>query len=124
MQWSKELYASLLPHSWKNYDGIYESLLAGQMGRTDIIMHGTTVDPMYYKNETYFPNTPTLGCLCSDEEWDENGLRINSNLQKIDDALDNIGAVNGYVVVINISDAARPVTINDVAPLIEKHANQ
>ena len=85
--WNKELYASLLPASWRNYDGIYESFYAGEMGRSAVIMHGTTIDPEFYKAETYYPQTPSLGCLCSYEEWDSSGYRISSNQQQIVNAL-------------------------------------
>lgn len=112
--WQKEMYASLLPDSWKNYDGIYESYNAGAIGRYDIIMHGTTIDPSFYKGQTYYPNTPSLGCLCAYEDWDENGYRISSNPQKIKDALDSIGSTNGYVVVVDIDNKKAPVTIDDI----------
>jgi hypothetical protein len=112
--WQKEMYASLLPGSWKNYDGIYESYNAGAIGRYDIIMHGTTIDPAFYKGQSYYPNTPSLGCLCAFEDWDNNGYRISSNPQKIKDALDSIGSTNGYVVVIDIDNKRSNVVIDDI----------
>lgn len=112
--WQKSMYASILPETWKNYEGIYESFYAGAMGRYDIIMHGTTIDPSFYKGQTYYPQTPSLGCLCSAEEWDNRGNRVKSNQQEITDALDTIEASEGYVVVIDIDDAKRPVSIGDI----------
>lgn len=112
--WQKEMYATMLPASWKNYENIYESFYAGAMGRYDIIMHGTTIDPSYYKTQTYYPQTPSLGCLCSYEDWDGDGNRISSNQQQIADALDSIDSSNGYVVVIDIDNAKRAVSIDDV----------
>jgi hypothetical protein len=117
--WSKEMYASLLPASWKNYDGIYESFQAGAMGRTAIIMHGTTIDPAFYKAETYYPQTPSLGCLCSYEEWDDSGYRISSNQQQIKDALDQIGSSNGYVVVVDIDNKKKNVGIDEIQGLLD-----
>lgn len=114
INWEKEMYASMLPASWKNYEGIYESFYAGSMGRSEIIMHGTTIDPQFYKGQTYYPQTPSLGCLCSYEEWDKDGRRVISNQQKIVDALNSIAATNGYVVVINLDDKHKPVTIDDI----------
>jgi len=110
--WQKEMYTSLLPDSWKNYEGIYENFYAGAMGRYDIIMHGTTIDPSFYKGQTYFPQTPSLGCLCSYEEW--NGSRIKSNQQQIANALMSIGSNNGYVVVIDIDDSKKNISLDDV----------
>lgn len=112
--WSKEMFASLLPTSWKNYEGVYESFYAGANGRSAIIMHGTTVDPVYYKGKSYYPQTPSLGCLCSYEEWNAKGMRVKSNQQQIDDALDSFDASNGYVVVIELNNAKKPVTIDEI----------
>jgi len=117
--WQKEMYTSLLPDSWKNYEGIYESFYAGAMGRYDIIMHGTTIDPAFYKKESYYPQTPSLGCLCSYEQWDDVGNRISSNQQKIKDALDSIGSSNGYVVVIDLDNKKKSVSIDDIKKFIE-----
>lgn len=116
--WQTDLYASLLPQSWKYYDGIYESFFAGAMGRNEVIMHGTTIDPSYYKGRSYYPQTPSLGCLCSYEEWDKTGKRIKSNQQQIVDMLDDIESNEGYVVVIELDDEKRAVNIDDVLPLI------
>lgn len=112
--WQQEMYASLLPATWKNYEGMYESFYAGAVGRSAIIMHGTTVDPAYYKGKLYYPQTPSLGCLCSYEEWNAKGIRVKSNQQQIDDALDSFDASNGYVVVVELNDAKKSVTIDEV----------
>lgn len=118
--WSKNLYASLLPASWKNYNGIYESFYAGEIGRSAVIMHGTTIDPEFYKAETYYPQTPSLGCLCSYEAWDSSGYRISSNQQQIVNALNNIGSNTGYVLVIDIDNKKQNVTIDEIQSLLDK----
>jgi hypothetical protein len=115
--WNKDLYASLLPASWKNYNGIYESFYAGEIGRSAVIMHGTTIDPLFYKAELYYPQTPSLGCLCSYEEWDSAGYRISSNQQQIINALNSIGSNNGYVIVIDIDNKKKNVGIDEVQDL-------
>lgn len=112
--WNKELYASLLPSSWKAYDGIYESFWAGAINRSEVIMHGTTINPTYYKGQSYYPQTPSLGCLCSYEQWDKNGKKMVSNQQKIIDVLNSINSKSGYVVVINMDDKNLPVRIEDI----------
>lgn len=122
--WSKDLYTSLLPYTWKGYNGIYETYYAGSMGRSAIIMHGTTIDPEFYKAESYYPQTPSLGCLCSYEEWDESGYRINSNQQQIKNALDSIGSSNGYVVVIDIDNKQQPVEIGEIQALLDRQGGQ
>lgn len=117
--WSMGLYASLLPASWKNYKGIYESFYAGKVGRSAIIMHGTTIDPQFYKAETYYPQTPSMGCLCSFEDWSNDGYRTVSNQQRILNALTSMGSSSGYVVVIDIDNKYKNVDINEVSPLLD-----
>jgi hypothetical protein len=82
-------------------------------------MHGTAIDPSYYASTAYFPQTPSLGCLCSYEEWDAQGRLKKSEQQKIVDALGNIGASEGYVVVVNISNTEKPVTVTEVNALLK-----
>lgn len=113
-QWSKELYCRLLPSALKNVASLYESFWAGMIGRTEIIMHGTGINSDYYKNQPYFPQTPSLGCLCSYEQWDVEGKRIVSNQQKIVDALTSIGANKGYVVVVDLNNEKQPVDLSDL----------
>ncbi|MBV9962418.1 MAG: hypothetical protein JO072_09240 [Parafilimonas sp.] len=122
--WSTALYASLLPSTWKNYAGIYETFYAGEMARTAVIMHGTTIDPELYKAQTYYPQTPSLGCLCSYEEWNDSGYRVRSNQQQIVNALNSIGSSDGYVVVIDINDKKKNVDIDEVKPLLDELSDQ
>lgn len=114
------LYKHLLPESWRNYFPIYEAYYAGKAGRTEIISHGTTIDPSYYLNEPYYPNTPSLGCLCCFEKWDETGYRIESSQQKLIDAYLSTGYKNGYVIVIDIDNKPKPVSIEELQPFIRE----
>ncbi len=113
--WTMDWYKKLLPDSWKNYLPIYGTWYAGKAGRTEIIAHGTTINPDYYRGQPYYPLTPTLGCLCTKEIWsEEDGRRKESDQQKLVDALLHAGGANGYYIVIELNDEQRPVTINDV----------
>ena len=105
----------MLPDSWKEYYPIYESYYAGLAGRTEIIAHGTTVNPEYYKAQPYYPLTPTEGCLCTKEIWSKvDGKRMQSDQQKLVNALMAAGGANGYCVVIEIDDRQKPVSLNDI----------
>jgi hypothetical protein len=73
-----DFYKGLLGSPLEAYDGLYESFIAGKLGRSEIIAHGTTIDPGFYRNKPYYPNTPSLGCLCSPETWNDQGKRISS----------------------------------------------
>ena len=117
--WTIEWYKKLLPASLKNYASLFGSWYAGKAGRTEIISHGTTVDPDYYKGRTYYPLTPTQGCLCTKEFWSGlNGSRVYSDQQKLVNAIQQAGGADGYCVVIELDDKKQPVNINEVLPFI------
>ena len=118
--WTLALYQKLLPKSLKDFSPLYETFYASQAGRTEIISHGTTVDPEYYKGQPYYPYTPTEGCLCTKEIWsDKNGTRLISDQQKLVNAVKRAGGADGYFIVIEIDDQQKPVSINDILPYIK-----
>ncbi len=115
--WSIELYERLLPEALKKYHPIFGTYYASVIGRTEIIAHGTTVDPNYYKGQPYYPHTPTQGCLSTIELWSAaDGKRTTSNQQKLVDAVKKAGGANGYCFVIEINDLQKPVTLKDILP--------
>ena len=118
--WSMQQYKNLLPKNFRDYYPMYQSYYAGKAGRTEIIAHGTTVNPAYYLNQPYYPLTPTMGCLTSKEIWDEKtGRRIESDQQKIINTLIKAGGAEGYAIVINIDDKQAPVTLADILPFLK-----
>jgi len=113
-------YRFLLPLSWKNYYPVYEAYYAGKAGRTEIIAHGTTVNPAYYAKQPYYPLTPTQGCLCTKEIWSAvDGKRMESDQQKLVNAVKKAGDANGYCVVIEIDDQQKAVSIKDILPFLK-----
>ena len=89
-------------------------------GRTEIIAHGTTVDPAYYKGKPYFPLTPTQGCLCTKEIWDESsGKLLESDQQKLADAVSKAGGPYGYTIVINLDDSQHNITMEEILPFLK-----
>ena len=113
-------YRFFLPVSWKNYFPFYEAYYAGKAGRTEIIAHGTTVNPEYYKKQPYYPLTPTQGCLCTKELWSVvDGKRLESDQQKLVDAVKKAGGANGYCVVIEIDDQQKAVSLKDILPFLK-----
>ncbi len=88
----------------KNNEQLWQSFYAGKLGRSEIIAHGTTINPEYYKNQPYYPNTPSMGCLCSPEIWNEKGERIKSSQQEWIDMLKQSGGGNGYLLVVELED--------------------
>jgi hypothetical protein len=113
--WTIEQYKNLLPLSFQNYEPLYESFYAGKIGRTEIIAHGTTVDPSFYKTNSYYPYTPTMGCLTSVETWSsKTGFLQTSNQLLLTQALQKAGGANGYLIVIEIDDKKAPVILSDI----------
>ena len=120
--WSEDVYKKLIPEPLKEYLPLYESFFASKAGRTEIIAHGTTVNPGYYITQPYYPLTPTEGCLCSKEIWSEvDGRRVESDQQKLVDALKRAGGANGYCIVIEIDDQQKPVSVNEILPYLKQH---
>ncbi|MFN3305023.1 MAG: hypothetical protein ACK44A_15080 [Roseateles sp.] len=74
--WSEALYDSFLPPAWRDWAPIKEAWLAGRAGRDEILLHGTVVNPAYYRGASYFPGTPSAGCMVSHEEWDPASGRL------------------------------------------------
>ncbi|MEP6712528.1 MAG: hypothetical protein ABJA37_08940, partial [Ferruginibacter sp.] len=118
--WNLSYYRNLLPASLKDYFPLYESYYAGKAGRTEIIIHGTTVNPEYYLHQPYYPLTPTQGCLTSKEIWNgKTGQRSESDQQKLINTMIKAGGAQGYCIVINIDDEQRPVSLNDILPFFK-----
>jgi hypothetical protein len=102
----------ILPYFYENFDfygpnsALWQSFYAGKAGRTEIIAHGTTVNPDYYKGEPYFPNTPTMGCLSSIELYDpKTGKCIKSNQLALVNAFLSTGFTTGYLLVVEAPHA-------------------
>lgn len=120
--WTPRLYERLLPEALKKYRPLFGTYYASAIGRTEIIAHGTTVDPAYYKGQSYYPFTPTQGCLCTKEIWgDVNGKRVISDQQKLVGAVKKAGGADGYLIVIEIDDQQKPVSIDDILPYLKNN---
>jgi hypothetical protein len=114
-EWSEPHYESFLPASWRNYFPIREAFLAGQAGRDEILAHGNTVNPAYYRDEPYFPAAPSAGCLVAMEYWSkDDGTLVHSDQLALVKAFVSTGRDAGYLVVVELDDAARPVLLADV----------
>ena len=114
-KWTEEIYTDLLPASWKNYFPIKEAWRAGLAGRNEILAHGTTVNREYYHNESYYPGTPSAGCLVAMEYWSPvDGKLMHSDQLSLVKAFVSGGSDLGYMVVVNLDNLKRPVVLSDV----------
>lgn len=116
---SLENYLNLLPASWHSYTPITESFYAGRIGRTEIIAHGTTIDPDYYKDKPFYPLTPTMGCLCARESWNIfNGTLLQSEQFNFSKAFLATPGVSGYLIVINLDNQQKMVERGEIERLV------
>jgi hypothetical protein len=118
---SLRLYQELLPPGWRNYAPMMEAWSAGQVGRTEIIAHGTTIDPEYFKDKPFYPLTPTMGCLCARELWNPTSGHplVSEQLNLVNAWLSKPGK-KGYLYVINVDDRHAPVSRTEVEAWITK----
>ncbi len=115
-----EAYQGLLPSSWKNYQPMTEAFYAGKVGRTEIIAHGTTIDPEYFKDKPYYPLTPTLGCLCAKELWNvTTGKLLVSEQFNLYSAFLSTPGNKGYLMVVNLDDQQKAVTREEIERIIK-----
>lgn len=114
--WSISDYAKLLPPALQTFEPLYDSYHAGRAGRNEIIAHGTTINPEFYRGRDFYPLTPSEGCLSTRELWD--GKIIDSDQQRLVNALLAAGGAYGYVVVIEIDDQEAPVSHEEILKYI------
>lgn len=101
-----ENYLSFFPKELRNNTLLQQTYWAGKAGRSEIHFHGTTIDSDLYKDKEFYPQTPSMGCLCSNEAWDNEGNLIESDQQKLVDTwLKTLGESGfGYVLELQESD--------------------
>lgn len=113
--WSIQAYLDLLPTSWQSYFPIKEAYFAGEIGRNAIFAHGTSIDTDFYKGNIFFPNSPTRGCISSKEIWSRNsGKCLYSDQLILIGSIKKLNIKNGYMIVIEIDDENRPVSLDDI----------
>jgi hypothetical protein len=88
-----------------------EAFIAGKAGRTEIIAHGTTIDPEYFAGQPFYPISPTLGCLCAEELWNANTgkLALSEQLKLVNTFLRSPGS-SGYLMVINLDNQHKSIS--------------
>jgi len=112
-------YFNQLPFSWQQYKPMAEAYWAGRVGRSAVIAHGTTLNPAYFTNKSYYPISPTMGCLCAKEIWNTatGTLQQSDQLNMVNAFLATPGDI-GYVIVVNINNRQSPVSREEVEQLI------
>jgi len=118
--WNADLYSNMLPESWRDYFPIYLAYNAGEAGRNEIIVHGTTIDPSFYEGKPYYPNTPSLGCLCAPEIWSqETGEIEKSEQERLIWGFKQTSMKNALMVVVVLDDKEKWVELEDILSQLE-----
>ncbi len=114
-KWNLNVYLELFPESWRNYFPIQESYYAGQIGRSAIFSHGTTVDPDFSKDKPFYPNSPTRGCLSAKEIWSRrSGKLIYSEQTALLQEIQKFSKSTGFLAVIELDNQEKPVSLDDI----------
>jgi len=120
-KWTLLAYLQLLPENLRKENRFTETFFAGKLGRNKLVLHGSTDNPKYYEKESYYPLTPTTGCLSSVELWDsESGRSVRSDQLKLVNAILKTGKRKGYLFVVEIDDKQTPVTEKEIKKLIAR----
>jgi hypothetical protein len=115
VEWDRTRYRNMLPRPWRDYVPIQEAYFAGKAGRFDILAHGTTVNPEYYRGLSFYPNSPTIGCLSAKEIWSRtDGKAVLSDQVSLLKAFLSTGRKTGFLVVVELDSKARPVSLDEV----------
>lgn len=68
---------------------------------------------------SYYPNTPSLGCLCAFEKWSSvDGSCQLSYQQMLIDKLNSIGFKKGFLVLLEIDGEDSSITQNELEILL------
>lgn len=113
--WDYQHYTNLLPSSWQDYFPIWGSFFAGQAGRSEIIAHGSTINPEYYLNLPCYPLTPSLGCLTSYEVWSQvDGSIVSSDQQLLVNQINEMGMKRALLIVVPLPDMDHNLGVKDL----------
>ncbi|MFN0128577.1 MAG: hypothetical protein ACKV19_18040 [Verrucomicrobiales bacterium] len=120
--WTHREYERLLPPSWRGHWPMQEAWWAGQVGRNEIMAHGTTIDPESWLGSPFYPLTPSHGCLTCHEEWSpQTGERRHSDQQDLVDAVVRAGGAPAWFVVVECESpetSATPVSAEEIEGFI------
>lgn len=118
--WTEARYRALLPGAWARYAPLQEAWLAGLAGRDEMLSHGSTIDPRYYLGASYFPGTPSAGCLVAMEYWSPEGRLVHSDQLALLQAFSHQGRDRGYLVLVELDAGPGPVSLAEVIGAIQQ----
>lgn len=103
---------------WIKTHPILGSFFAGQAGRSEIIAHGSTINPEYYRDLACYPLTPSLGCLTALETWSEvDGSLLRSDQLRLIQQIKQHKINKGLLIVVPVPGIKHNLKIRDVEAL-------
>ena len=100
-----EKYLSFFPNELRKNSLLQQTFWAGKAGRSEIHFHGTTIDPKLYIGKEFYPQTPSMGCLCCSETWENEGNLIESSQQKLVNTWLKTPNESGYAYVLELQES-------------------
>ncbi len=104
-EFTLEKYLSFFPAALQKNTLLQQTFWAGKAGRTEIHFHGTTIDQSLYIGKEFYPQTPSMGCLCVNETWDKEGNLIESGQQKLVYTWLKTPNEKGYAYVLELQES-------------------
>jgi hypothetical protein len=104
-EYTLEKYLSFFPKDLRSNTLVQQTFWAGKAGRTEIHFHGTTIDQNIYLGKEFYPQTPSMGCLCANETWDNEGNLIESSQQKLVNTWLVTSNEKGYAYVLELKES-------------------
>lgn len=102
-KWTEDKYAKMYPASLSGNHLLWQAFYAGAVGRSGIIVHGSTIDPYFFVGEEFFPLTPSLGCLSAFEIWNAtDGYLLESHQKRMIDKLPDSDKQMGFMYVLQV----------------------
>jgi hypothetical protein len=104
-EFNLENYLSFFPKELRKNTLLQQTFWAGKAGRSEIHFHGTTIDQNLYISKAFYPQTPSMGCLCCSETWDNDGNLLESSQQKLINTWQKTPSESGYAYVLELQES-------------------
>lgn len=102
--WTMNTYLTLFPQSLYERLSLQQTYQAGEKGRGDIIVHGSTIDPLLFSHTPYYPLTPSLGCMSALELYNlSNGTLMESHQLQLIRTIEEEGLPWGFLYVLQVN---------------------
>jgi hypothetical protein len=122
---NENLQTYLLPENMKELSWWKQAVIARDIGRNLLRIHGTGLTNNNPES-TYYPFIPSLGCI-KNREGIYNGVEYKDQRLMLDLMMESLGLnpiyenetlIRGLLYVIDLDDSTRPVELTDIEAII------